>query len=125
MSDHERWLKLACEDLGAAKYLIEERKSFYSVACFHSQQASEKFLKAYLVHRNIPFPKTHDLEFLLELIENVNPAITKPLQEIAHLNQYAVRSRYPGEFIEITSEEAIKALSLAERVKTSIESGLR
>lgn len=115
---------MAREDLGAAQYLVEERKDYYGVACFHAQQASEKFLKAYLVNQNIAFPRTHDLEYLLELIEKDNPAIAEPLQEISHLNQYAVRSRYPGEYVEINAEEAMRALSLAQTVKAVIEAAL-
>jgi HEPN domain-containing protein len=124
MTDHDRWLKMADEDLGVAQYLVNERKDFYNVACFHAQQASEKFLKAYLVQRNISFPKTHDLEYLLELIEKDNPVLTGMLQEIAHLNQYAVRSRYPGEYIDVTADEAKTALALSETVKDSIEAVL-
>jgi HEPN domain-containing protein len=30
-------------------------------ACFHAQQAVEKCLKAFLAHRNIEFPYTHNI----------------------------------------------------------------
>ena len=33
---------------------------------FHCQQAAEKYLKAFLTHSRIEFPRTHDLKALLE-----------------------------------------------------------
>ena len=32
------------------------------VCCFHAQQGAEKFLKAYLIHREVEFPFTHTWE---------------------------------------------------------------
>ncbi len=34
--------------------------------CFHAQQCVEKYLKAVLVSEAIDFPKTHDLEELMD-----------------------------------------------------------
>ncbi|GEM_PF-3716381 len=64
------------------------------IICFHCQQAAEKALKAYLVFLEIRVPKTHDLDYLLELCETSEPirnlrTITIPL------NDYSVITLYP------------------------------
>lgn len=60
----KRWLIKANNDLKVAehelKMPLEERVT--EAVCFHSQQAVEKFLKAYLITQNIAFGKTHNLE---------------------------------------------------------------
>jgi HEPN domain-containing protein len=36
--------------------------------CFHAQQAAEKALKAVLIAKGIPPPKTHNIRILLDLL---------------------------------------------------------
>ena len=36
--------------------------------CFEAQQAAEKALKALLIARGVPFPRTHAIELLLSLL---------------------------------------------------------
>lgn len=65
----EQWLKKAESDLKSARILQDADVDDYFPSAFHSQQAAEKFLKAYLVRHLIEFRKTHDLdEFLFSLI---------------------------------------------------------
>jgi HEPN domain-containing protein len=42
------------------------KKHSRDLVCFHLQQCIEKYLKARLNEAGIPFPKTHDLERLLD-----------------------------------------------------------
>ncbi len=63
------WFKKADEDLYSAQQLLKsEGYLSISVICFHCQQAAEKYLKGFLVYRNIEFKKTHDLLYLLSLL---------------------------------------------------------
>jgi len=55
----ERWVKYAEEDLELAKYSFKMGK--YRYACYFSQQAVEKLLKAFLIKNKIKIPKTHDI----------------------------------------------------------------
>ena len=43
------WLSRADEDFKFASVNLEEEKPFYAQICFHFHQASEKYLKAYIV----------------------------------------------------------------------------
>jgi len=62
---------------------------------------AEKYLKAFLVSRQIEFPKTHDLEELLELLEPVHSELAAALEGIEMLSPFGVKIRYPGDFPEL------------------------
>ena len=49
MKDYEKWFRKAENDLLAIKILISNEDVLADVCCFHAQQATEKYLKAYLV----------------------------------------------------------------------------
>ncbi len=64
------------------------------VICFHLQQSAEKLMKAILSKRQIYYPKTHDLENLINLLtENFIDLHTTP-DILMELNDYAVEGRY-------------------------------
>lgn len=64
----ENWLKKAENDLKIVKHELElsEDEIVKDAACFHCQQAVEKYLKAYLIFHKIDFPRTHNIEYLIE-----------------------------------------------------------
>jgi HEPN domain-containing protein len=62
------WLAKAETDLLVCERLLAQGAEFSEVVAFHAQQAAEKSLKALLVARQVEFPKTHDIERLLELV---------------------------------------------------------
>jgi HEPN domain-containing protein len=112
-----QWLLKAEEDLNAAKSLLTYGTTFLSTVCFHSQQAAEKFLKAYLTYRQVEFPKTHDIDEILDLIAPVNGKLSESLRDIIVLTNYGVGIRYPGEFPNVTGSDATQAIKMAEKVR--------
>lgn len=58
------WIKKADEDLQYAGASFKEKLGFYPQICFHLHQAVEKYLKAYIVAKDLTFQKIHDLEFI-------------------------------------------------------------
>ena len=83
--------------------------------CFHAQQAAEKSFKAMLVSRGVTVPRTHSLRTLLDL----RPADISAPQDVLlsdGLTVYAVSSRYPGDYEEITEEDCQEAFRLAAAV---------
>jgi len=60
----DEWLTKAEEDFAFAKVNLQEREPFFAQICFHFHQAAEKYLKAFIVARNLSFLKTHDLPML-------------------------------------------------------------
>jgi len=62
------WLQKAEGDYATAgRETRARRHPNYDAACFHAQQAAEKYLKAFLQEYNLLFPRTHSLIELLEL----------------------------------------------------------
>ncbi len=115
-----QWLKKAEEDFALAEHLLREDSGFLAAAGFHWQQAAEKFLKALLVRHQIDFPKTHDLDELLDLIAVVDSDRAGELREASKLTLYGVDIRYPGDFPEIGIDAAREASRLATRVRDAV-----
>lgn len=65
----DNWIKKANNDLKVAEneLFIGGNDIVMDAICFHSQQAVEKYLKAFLISKQIEFGKTHNLEYLIEL----------------------------------------------------------
>ena len=82
---------------------------------FHAQQASEKALKAVLLHRGADVPRTHDIGLLLDLVAG-GRALPEDVARAGSLTMYAVLTRYPADLGEATPEEADDARALATAV---------
>jgi HEPN domain-containing protein len=62
------WIQKAEDDFVVAIELLNMQLEATSDAiCFHCQQSAEKYAKAYLHHRTIEFPRTHNLSQLLAI----------------------------------------------------------
>lgn len=48
-----------------------EDDAYLDVACFETQQAVEFLIKAILLENGIPYDKSHDIRYLLALLENI------------------------------------------------------
>lgn len=86
--------------------------------CFQAQQSAEKALKAIYVHRGIKFPFVHDLDLLLEGLEEQGCQVPQSVDAASILTRYASETRYPGGFEPLTSADHAQALALAEDVLT-------
>ncbi|MBI5193321.1 MAG: HEPN domain-containing protein [Nitrospirae bacterium] len=82
--------------------------------CFHAQQAVEKAFKAVLLFHKINFPFTHDLEELIDTFETSKIPIPSNLLDVGILTPYAVETRYPGYWGEITETDISEAIKFAE-----------
>ncbi len=71
--EYMAWLKYADDDLRAAEELI--KAGLYNLACFHSHQAAEKYLKAFLVKHRINPPRIHKLPVLVSLCQQAGAEI--------------------------------------------------
>ena len=114
----EQWLEKADHDLIAAKIIIDIQPLILDIACFHCQQAVEKYLKTFLVFKKQDFPKTHNLDLLLKNCLGLNIAFASI--DLLNLEDFAVRTRYPHDSIIPTNEEAVRFYQLAVAVKTLV-----
>ncbi len=115
-----QWVRKAEHDLEAARRIIAvEEGCPFDTACFHCQQAVEKYLKALLTLPGIPAPRTHDLEQLLALLPPDNQ-LSIPTSTLVAMNPYAVDVRYADDWREPVSEDAKRALEIAETVRAEV-----
>jgi HEPN domain-containing protein len=68
----QEWIEKADEDFEFALVNFQEGKPFVAQICFHFQQSAEKYLKGYIVARDLEFRKTHDLSMLLSICISQN-----------------------------------------------------
>lgn len=115
-----QWLDKAHQDLAAARMLIGSDAPLPYPACFHAQQAAEKFLKAFLTFHQIEFPKTHNIGELLNLAGKAAADLPTILTTAAALTPYGVELRYPGDAPAPDEAEAKSAIALAEKVRDEI-----
>lgn len=127
MTDREQvvlqWIQRAEADLKAAEILIEADPLILDIACFHCQQAVEKFLKGYLVFSDVEFPFTHSLEYLIELCSETDNEFSA--LEIGNLTQFAVRMRYPHDSFAPDKTESMVYLDVTLRTKAIIQHRLK
>lgn len=115
------WLRRARSDLQLGKAALHTQDVLPEDACFHAQQCAEKALKAYLFQLDISFPRTHAIEVLLDLLKASGVSIPEGVDEAFELSEYAVQTRYPGEWESVTKAEARGALERAALVLTWAE----
>ena len=114
MQDHDPWLNLAQEDLKVAQLLLPEE--LFAPIAYHCQQAAEKALKGYLVHKRQPIVKTHELGKLLEICLKFDRDFDKIYEAARFLNPFATKFRYPSEFDIPDLDEAKLALKYAKSI---------
>ena len=119
------WLHKAEEDFKSAACLLKHNDGMTNAIAFHAQQSAEKFLKAYLTSKQITFPKTHDLQRLLELAGTTNEQLADELGDVIILTPFGVEIRCPGDRPDATQEEAEMAVTLLSRVRDAVLEALR
>jgi HEPN domain-containing protein len=110
----ESWITKADHDLTTAHLVQNHLPAYKDTIAFHCQQAVEKLLKAYLIHLDIGFRRSHDLIYLLDIIEKPELFTKEDYDQVARLQDYAVEIRYPNESIFLSHEEVLDALSIAD-----------
>lgn len=119
-----RWLRFSLEDLEAARVLLASDRSVARHVCGLAQQAAEKALKAAIIFEGMEFPYTHDLDVLRNLIPD-GWSIKRTYLDLSELADWGVEGRYPGDWPEPSSDEALRAESDATGVYESIASEIR
>lgn len=112
------WIELAEGDYTVAIENQQGDNQVFPVICFLTQQCVEKYLKAMLQQNNIPIPKTHNLDELLNLILPTYPSWSSWKNQLSSLTTHAVDSRYPGDIP--TETDADKAMEICNIVRDAI-----
>ena len=93
-SEGRRWLVQAENDLRFAE--LASREGFFAQACFNSQQAAEKALKALLYARGAEQVMGHSVADLATECARLEPEFAKLKERAAPLDQFYLSTRYPN-----------------------------
>ena len=115
------WLRRAKSNFACAKTGKTSQDVLYEDLCFNAQQAVEKALKSLCIMHGIVFPRTHDISYLIELLESGNVYIPEKIYKSKILTDYAVETRYPGDYEPVDKEEYEEAVEIAETAVGWIE----
>ena len=123
MGRYEEWIKRAKSSLELAQAEIIQY-TYYEDLCFQAQQAAEKALKGLLIYYGTEPEFTHNIEILLNGLKKFTD-IPAEIKEAVKLTVYAVQTRYPGEFDEISREEYEKSIEIAKACLDWVEKSIK
>jgi HEPN domain-containing protein len=123
------WLQRSKSNMARAKAGRVLPDILYEDLCYDAQQAVEKAFKSACIIHEIVFPKTHDIAYLIELLEKGGVEVPENLHNAKILTGYAVETRYPGDYEPVDEEDLRKAVAIAKEVlkwvKREIDEGQR
>jgi HEPN domain-containing protein len=119
----ESWIDRAKSNYELSKANISTIIYFEDL-CYQAQQAVEKSLKGFLIYFDIEPEFTHNIGKLLAELEKY-VEIPNTIREAMDLTNYAVQTRYPGEYDEITEEEYDNCLRIAKNCLDWVESKIK
>jgi HEPN domain-containing protein len=115
------WIEKANQDVKTVEILIQSNEGPSEIICFHCQQAAEKFLKAFLIDKNIEFPRTHDLLMLIEkYILPFDNTFHEIIPAATEITGYATATRYPDLYDEFDMNAAREAYQAMTEIKTFV-----
>lgn len=125
IAEIRRWIEKAENDFRNAEYVLTMQENCpFETVCYHCQQCAEKYLKAFLMYKNVDFPKTHDLVLLFNLLPKNEP-LNLRIQDLQPLNRYSVEAQYHGEWEPINELEVRDALVMVRVVRDVFRRMLR
>ena len=110
-----QWLEKAEHDLLAARLILDHQPIILDISCFHCQQAVEKYLKTFLIFHKKDFPKTHNIDLLLKSCSAINHQFNEV--DVKNLEDFAVRGRYPHDFLMPSIDEAEEFYQITLEIK--------
>ncbi len=109
------WITHAHSDLKLAQIGVKNKGVLNEQVCFHAQQAVEKACKAVLLFNKVDFPLTHDLQELNDILDSAGIDIPAEFNDIGMLTPYAVETRYPGFWEDISDDDTQEAIKFAKK----------
>ena len=121
LEEAKEWLKRARSNLARARIYRGSPEMLYEDSCFDARQAAEKALKSLCIAYGIVFPRTHSIDYLVELLEKGNVSVPDEVTDSRLLTHYAVETRYPGNYEPVDETEYLKAVEIAGKVLEWVE----
>jgi HEPN domain-containing protein len=98
LEDATEWIIIADNDYDSAKLLNESIRKHYDIICYHCAQAVEKYLKGYLIYKDIVPRKTHDLLYLNNICIEKDKRFENIIVACGFLNRFSSDIRYPHKY---------------------------
>ena len=124
--EEERWLRQAEKDLESAQ--DSSKAGHYEWACFQSQQAGEKALKAFLYSKGLRAVLTHSIRELVLDCSKYERSFSDLLSQAKVLDSYYISTRYPNGLVgnEIpahyySEEDASQCINYAGLILKSVK----
>lgn len=124
--EEERWLRQAEKDLESAR--DSSKAGHYEWACFQSQQAAEKALKAFLYSKGLRAILTHSIRELALDCSEYETDFSNFLSQAKVLDTYYIPTRYPNVLVgnEIpaqyySEEDASQCINYAELILRTVK----
>lgn len=132
------WIAVAERDMRLARHLTSDFAEWKEGISFHSQQASEKYLKALIISRRARPARTHKLARLVRHLRKLGIDLGDLDNDASFLSRFAVDVRYPDgdnprsardiirvvEPLEVTEAQARQAFAIAERIEGAVRNHL-
>jgi HEPN domain-containing protein len=125
----ETWIQFAEKDMMTISEIIKN-PNLTNIVTFHCQQAIEKYFKAFILEKEKPILKIHNLLTLYGTIKEITDLkLDEDLLSI--VNDIYLESRYPGEIGLLddgsmpTIEQANNFFSFAKEIETKIKNELK
>ena len=112
MERYEEWISRAKSSYELSKTVISN-DIYFEDLCYQAQQAVEKAFKGLLIYFGVEPEFTHNIGVLLKNLEKYTK-INDNIRKAMKLTNYAVQTRYPGTYNEITKEEYKEAIVIVE-----------
>ncbi len=116
------WIEKADHDLGTAIIINQYIPDYSDTLAFHCQQATEKYIKCLLEMHSIPFKRSHDLRYLLDLLNDAIPLERELYERIMKLNAFGIEIRYPDIKIDLTIKDREEAIQIAQSFRDFLKS---
>jgi len=116
----KQWVEKADHDLGTAQVTYLYLPSYRDTIAFHCQQASEKYLKSFLLFLDIPFKRQHSLNYLLGLLSTQITISQELYEKASELEDFAVEIRYPDSSIDLTDDEIQHTFTIAKLIRSFV-----
>lgn len=112
------WIAKADRDLKIGKDEFVTEGPATDMICFHMQQCTEKYLKAFLIFNSREIRRTHIVEELIRECIEIDSDFQQLFEIRAHtLTDFAVELRYPSDVSLPSNEETKEAIDITEKVK--------
>jgi HEPN domain-containing protein len=121
-ADADKWFEYADENLAIARLAMEG--GYYNACLQNVQQAVEKYLKAVVLGRGLPFQKTHSISTLNDQLTADGLSMMLTEKDCILLDSIYLPSKYPfgSALPDFEPDEEIckKCVEIAEKVRMAL-----